>query len=126
VQEGFKLNCCGETGGVHFGKGIYTAANASKADQYVQRRAMPTVERTILVARVLIGHSERLMTPLPGKISSGEYDSAHGVTRLEGGSVDHPEYIVYSESRILPVATISFSHTAACECYLCSKLPDSA
>ena len=44
------------------------------------------------------------------------FHSALGQTRARGGVVDHHEYIVFDKAQALPIATVTYSHKANCQC----------
>jgi hypothetical protein len=42
------------------------------------------------------------------------FDSILGQTIPNGGSVDHPEYIVFEKAQALPIAAVTYRHAGAC------------
>ena len=50
----------------------------------------------------------------------GPKDSVRAVTKAAGGAVEHPEFIVFKDSQVLPEYLITYRHAAGCKCTHCS------
>jgi len=117
-----------------FGTAAYFAANASKADIYTEERTscLPrTATRTLILARVALGEAyrtDRTMRKIsrpPDDDDGIEFDSVWADVVSNGGSVDHLEAMLYTESQALPLALIDYRHAETCKCAECRKRPSS-
>ena len=114
--------------GAHFGKlygsAVYLAANSSKSDIYTEPNAAG--ERCVLVVRVCLGEAHLAKQAMPQALmpperldGRGPLNSVVALTHVEGGVVEHPEYMVYKDSQCLPMFAIWYKHGAACGCTHC-------
>ena len=125
LQGGFDPQRGGEKTGALFGYGAYIATNASKSDFYTDKKNIQ--KRTILICRAIVGNyfeakkdKYRDLRKAPDEEKSGlSYDSLYAVPRADGGVVDHPEWVFYKESSILPMYKITYKHKANCKCRFC-------
>lgn len=120
TRSGFDPQRGGESCGRMFGVGAYFADLASKSDRY----ALPDSNgiRTIIVARVLLGNCFPAFEALPDlRRAPDGYHCICGITRAEGGSVDHREYVVYKGQQALPLFAVQYKHEPDCACATCSS-----
>jgi hypothetical protein len=111
--------------GSMFGMGTYFATNCSKSDLYTEPN--DAGERCLLVARVCLGEPHRatqadrsLSLPPPRTSGNqGRLNSVIGLTRSQGGVLQHPEYIVYKDTQSLPQYSLWYKHAADCKCTQC-------
>jgi len=131
-RGGFDPRRGGETVGNMFGVATYLAANASKSDLYTEasdQRMPRTAERSLLIARVLVGESHRTATRLPDArrppdgADGRPLDSVWADTRINGGAVDHLEVMVYDKGQAYPQALVTYRHVPGCQCAECGKRP---
>jgi len=131
-KGGFNPQRGGEAERDMFGTAAYFAANASKADIYTEESAslLPrTAARTLILARVALGEAYRAGRPLrgisrpPDRDDGTEFDSVWADVLSNGGSVDHVEVMLYSESLALPVGLVDYRHVDDCPCAECRRRP---
>ena len=114
--------------GGHFGKlygfAVYLAANSSKSDIYTEPNAAG--ERCVLVVRVCLGEAHLAKQAMPQALmpperpdGRGPLNSVLALTHVQGGVVEHPEYMVYKDSQCLPMFAIWYKHRSACGCTHC-------
>lgn len=119
-KAGFDPQRGGEGRGRMFGVAAYFALNSSKSDIYTGSLYRSS-ERKMILARLALGRvfraeqhcQERTRPP-------GGYDSVWAVTRENGGSVDHPELMIYKEQQALPQFVITYRHECP-EHQLCAE-----
>lgn len=131
-KGGFNPQRGGEAARNMFGTATYFAANASKADIYTEDSTslLPrTATRTLILARVALGEAYRADRPLrgisrpPDRDDGTEFDSVWADVLSNGGSVEHLEAMLYSESLAMPVALVDYRHAEACPCAECRRRP---
>jgi hypothetical protein len=66
-------------------------------------------------ARSILSESRSRCAPLR------RFDSVLGQSRAEGGIVDHREYVVFDKAQAVPIAVVTYRHSAACKCSRCSS-----
>ena len=138
-QQGLDPRYSGSNGGKMFGLGTYLATNSSKADIYTEPNAAG--ERCVLVVRATLGeayyenyHTPAGVTPeahrshimsrrLPPERADnrGPLSSIVGVTRQNGGAVEHPEFIVFDRRQCLAQYAVWYRHAPGCFCTHCVK-----
>ena len=140
ARSGFDAQRGGETTGAMFGRGVYFAQNASKSDLYTTCRQCVADdfrscrhaqgERRMLVSRVLLGESlvkketndlVRGWIKAPDRPNGIPYDSITAACRADGGAVDHMEFVVFKDPRMLVQYHISYRHDASCQCSCCHR-----
>eukprot|EP00928_Gymnodinium_smaydae_P090094 TRINITY_DN7394_c0_g1_i2.p1 TRINITY_DN7394_c0_g1~~TRINITY_DN7394_c0_g1_i2.p1 ORF type:complete len:535 (-),score=78.17 TRINITY_DN7394_c0_g1_i2:125-1729(-) len=116
AREGFDPQRGGESFGKMFGTGTYFAHNASKCMLYTKNHGV------IIVARVLLGnpHCQKERCPQRSR-PPDNFTSLIAMTRAEGGSVDHREYIVFDKQKALPLYVVRIKHLEECKCHLCAS-----
>ena len=138
AHEGLDAQRGGESVGAMFGRGVYFAQNASKSDFYTTCKDCTTDscrdcthaegERCILLTRVLLGeslivkHTDRTVQNwirAPDKPTGGPYDSITAASKDDGGVVDHMEFVVFKDPRMLVQFQVFYRHVAACSCHNC-------
>ena len=138
AHEGLDAQRGGESVGAMFGRGVYFAQNASKSDFYTTCKDCTTDscrdcthaegERCILVTRVLLGeslivkHTDRTVQNwirAPDKPTGGPYDSITAASKDDGGAVDHMEFVVFKDPRMLVQFQVFYRHVADCSCHSC-------
>ena len=131
-QQGLDPRYGGSHGGRMFGYGTYLASNSSKSDLYTGTQPA-NGERVVLVVRANLGepYYEKLETeqrrreiqswrmPPTRSDERGPLHSIVAVTRQNGGSVEHPEYIVFERRQCLPQYAIWYKHEEECFCSHC-------
>ena len=50
----------------------------------------------------------------------GPLDSVRAIPLADGGAVEHPEFIVYQNSQVLPEYLLTYKHQGGCKCTHCS------
>ena len=138
AHSGLDPKRAGDSAGVMFGRGVYFAQNASKSDFYTTCVQCQGDDpklcchaqgmRCVLVARVLLGESlilkhtdvevQRRTSP-PKQQNGVPYDSVTVARRRNGGVVDHMEFVVFDDDRILVQFLIFYKHDAMCQCNGC-------
>ena len=114
--------------GAHFGKlygsAVYLAANSSKSDIYTEPNAAG--ERCVLVVRACLGEAHLAKQAMPQALmpperpdGRGPLNSVLALTHVQGGVVEHPEYMVYKDSQCLPMFAIWYKHRSPCGCTHC-------
>ncbi|KAL7549807.1 hypothetical protein ACHAWF_013081 [Thalassiosira exigua] len=111
IQEGLKTKFSLDRSGLSYGKGLYFANNACKANQYSHNGGGK--ERIMLVCRVILGRCEILPSECPQKLfPSYRHDSAlakKGVTQAHHGYRQlHNEFIVYDDCACYPEFVIRY------------------
>ena len=138
AQSGLDAQRGGQATGAMFGRGVYFAQNASKSDLYTtcsecatekfQDCRHPQGERCILVCRVLLGESLVLKNSsaeirsrirAPDRANGVPYDSITAACRRDGGAVDHMEFVVFKDPRMLVQFQVFYRHEADCSCSCC-------
>lgn len=116
--------------GTHFGKlfgvGAYLASNSSKSDIYTEPNDVG--ERVVLVVRACLGEPHfasgamrDALKPPERPDGRGPLTSVVAETIASGGVVEHPEFIVYDKSKVLPQFAIWYKHKPACYCTHCVR-----
>jgi len=122
--EGFRPFLAGSSSGALFGVGCYLAENISKADLYAGSTPHGPVKGevlTVVLVRTLLGQSEKLLQPCPGKRAPEKgFHSAWAPRRDEGGSVEHREYVLFDPSSMMTTAVMRYRHADRCCCCRCS------
>lgn len=122
--QGLDPRYAGDHFGRMYGFGVYLASNSSKADIYT----MPNDddERCVLVCRACLGEpyiakvpDKKLMKPPEREDGRGPLNSVVAATFENGGSVEHPEFIVYDKAQVLPEYAIWYTHAQGCACTHC-------
>ncbi|KAK7682517.1 hypothetical protein QCA50_014317 [Cerrena zonata] len=101
IRESFDVRRCGNKNKfARFGKGIYTSACSSKADDYVKNIARSAKHHVLLLNRVAPGktfasqqNAQHLSAPPPGY---------HSVLGVPGADLNYEETVVYSNDAIRP------------------------
>ena len=138
AHSGLDPRRAGDSAGVMFGRGVYFAQNASKSDFYTTCVQCQSDDpklccyaqgmRCVLVSRVLLGESLILkrtgadvqgQTRAPNQRNGVPYDSLTAAPRANGGVVDHMEFVVFEDDRILVQFLIFYKHDAMCRCNGC-------
>ena len=126
LLQGLDPRYAGEHFGKLFGQGIYTASNSSKSDIYTT--ADDDGRRCMLVVRTCLGEAHhadsaapKMLRPPERADGRGPLSSVVARTLHDGGCVEHPEFIVYKETQVLPEYMIYYRHAAACACTHCAK-----
>ncbi|KAJ7111953.1 ADP-ribosylation [Mycena epipterygia] len=107
IRNSFDVENCGKRHKFRrFGKGIYTTACSSKADDYF--RGLPDSPfRAVLVNRVVVGN------PLNRKSNDEELteppDGYHSVVGVPGGDLNYGETVVYRNDAIRPAYLIVYA-----------------
>ncbi|KAJ7683701.1 hypothetical protein B0H17DRAFT_1073806 [Mycena rosella] len=107
LRNSFEVENCGKRHKFRrFGKGVYTTACSSKADDYF--RGLPDAPfRTVLVNRVVVGnplnrqHNDEELTEPP--------TGYHSVVGLPGGVLNYGETVVYTNDAIRPAYLIVYT-----------------
>uniref|UniRef100_A0A0G4FN12 PARP catalytic domain-containing protein n=1 Tax=Chromera velia CCMP2878 TaxID=1169474 RepID=A0A0G4FN12_9ALVE len=121
--EGFDVSMSHERN--FFGQGIYFAVNSSKADLYAgpeeRRHRKCSARMSQLLCLVFLGQREKCEEPEKGKSGPEEgNDSVEGLTLVEGGVLDHTEFVLYDRRLAIPVLRVSYKHADRCVCARCS------
>ncbi|KAF8890341.1 hypothetical protein CPB85DRAFT_263149 [Mucidula mucida] len=100
IQDSFNLDQWGKnTGWGRFGKGIYTSATSSKANDYIKNHAASDYN-AILLNNVVIGRGKKLTYDNTNLMAApATFDSVLGE---KGGSLNHDEVVVYKGEAIRP------------------------
>lgn len=117
----------GENFGKLFGAAIYLATNASKSDIYTTTADGEVGgERAIFVMRACLGECHETRAPMreatrPPERADGKgpLDSVRALTQGVGGCVEHPEFMVYKSTQVLPMYLIRYRHRDGCRCTHC-------
>ena len=144
VARGFDAQRGGESAGAMFGRGVYFAENASKSDLYTTCDLCQSIgnndfrkcrhaegERCILVTRVLLGESKIVKNLIdaggkdqiraPQRDDGSSYDSITAVSKSDGGLVDHREFVVFKDPKMLARFRIFYRHDSSCSCNGCQQ-----
>ncbi|KAJ7915226.1 hypothetical protein B0H13DRAFT_1610790, partial [Mycena leptocephala] len=93
-----------------FGQGIYSSEMSSKADGWTWNHHIRSNLHAMLLCCVVTGESQTLYHPSKGRTSPDSgYDSVEGATKEDGGELNYPETVVYSEESIMPYMLIMYS-----------------
>ncbi|CAK9103474.1 unnamed protein product [Durusdinium trenchii] len=118
LRDGFDPTFAGEKGGKLFGPGIYFSDVAAKADNYVDVDA--DGHRCLMLAQVSLGKVFRAFCPMPRfQPDEADVDSVLGEEEKHGGALDHREYVIYRNARVLPRYLLWYRHMELCECNRC-------
>ncbi|KAK0205008.1 hypothetical protein DFS33DRAFT_722745 [Desarmillaria ectypa] len=100
IRESFNINQWGKnTGWGRFGKGIYTSATSSKANDYIHNTGHSDY-RAVLLNNVVVGKGRKLRQDDPTLTQApAGFDSVLGE---RGGSLNHDELVVYKGEAIRP------------------------
>ncbi|KAK0236145.1 hypothetical protein EDD85DRAFT_791505 [Armillaria nabsnona] len=100
IRESFNISQWGKnTGWGRFGKGIYTSATTSKANDYIHNNGHSDY-RAVLLNNVVVGKGRKLRQDDPTLTQApAGFDSVLGE---RGGSLNHDELIVYKGEAIKP------------------------
>lgn len=131
TRDGFDLDCASSLGGA-FGRGIYFACHASKADFYAKADELGV--RRMILSRVVLGEpffSMKYMdvdVPPCRKCESvcacnglAQHSSIYGAPREAGGAVDYPEFVIFTPAQALPLYEVHYEHLDECQCCLCQR-----
>ncbi|KAI8720138.1 hypothetical protein NCS52_00458500 [Fusarium sp. LHS14.1] len=110
LRDGFKLDRASlESTGI-FGPGIYTTDVSSKADKWVMNHHMHSKLHVMLLCAVCVGKSEKLYRADRGrKGPSAGYQSVEGAVIADGGVLNEPEIVLYSENLVVPFGMIVYT-----------------
>mmetsp|Transcript_168250 Transcript_168250/g.540539 ORF Transcript_168250/g.540539 Transcript_168250/m.540539 type:complete len:433 (+) Transcript_168250:1698-2996(+) len=138
ISNGFDPRLAGMATAAMFGQGVYFAEHSSKCDFY--SKPDPHDVRRMLLVLVCLGNAFR--TTASGKSwtmppcsqcfkerrkecqcnpKGTDFDAVSAVTKEDGGKVDFPEHVIYSNSQALPIAEISYKHISQCRCKECRR-----
>ena len=128
-QTSFKLEHAGggplfaNLGHLRYGRGLYFSKTSSKSHDYgvgSQRVRQGEVHRCMFLCKVALGNPLQTReaqiqdVELDGLIRArghgGAHDSVVGLTRAQGGSLNHEESVVYSEEAALPSYLIVYKY----------------
>ena len=119
------MRFAGSNAGKMFGDGIYLATHSSKSDIYTTPNGAG--ERSMFVMRACLGEVHETKVAMPEARrppdrpdGRGPLDSVRALTVAEGGAVEHPEFIVYKDSQVLPEYLITYRHKPGCRCTHCT------
>ncbi|KAG8887615.1 hypothetical protein FRB99_004226, partial [Tulasnella sp. 403] len=87
------------TGFMRFGRGIYASSTSSRAHDS-SRNNIPSVNRALILATVVLGNMYKLRQPNPQLTSPPQ--GYHSVIGEIGASLNYDESAVYTESAIRP------------------------
>ncbi|KIJ94265.1 hypothetical protein K443DRAFT_134797 [Laccaria amethystina LaAM-08-1] len=107
IDESFDIAKCGTKHNFNrFGRGIYTSACSSKADDYISNTDEAGMLRVVLVNRVIVGmpyeqrrNATKLVQPPSGY---------HSLTGTPGIHLNYEETVVYSNDAIRPAFLIVY------------------
>ncbi|PBK75917.1 ADP-ribosylation [Armillaria solidipes] len=106
IRESFNISQWGKnTGWGRFGKGIYTSATTSKANDYIHNTGHSDY-RAVLLNNVVVGKGRKLRQDDPTLTQApAGFDSVLGE---RGGSLNHDELVVYKGEAIKPSYVIVY------------------
>ena len=138
IEQGLDPQRGGDSVGKMFGCGTYFAENVSKSDMYTTcdqcvrgkrtdgKCTHATGTRCMLVAQVLLGETfavkrrdEARTRAEDRQDGSGPHDSHTALKTVDGGCVDHMEFIIFKEQHALLRFAIFYKHKNQCKCKDC-------
>ncbi|KAJ7221082.1 hypothetical protein C8J57DRAFT_1094932, partial [Mycena rebaudengoi] len=108
LRSGFDVERAGPDS--MFGSGIYSSEISSKANGYVWNSHIHSKLHAMIMCDVVVGMSQKLYSESQGQTSPDfPYDSVEGVTVAKGGSLNHPETVVYQVKAIMACMLIMYT-----------------
>lgn len=108
IRASYDITKCGSKHKFsRFGRGIYTSACSSKADDYFRDLSMSrTQSRALLVNAVVYGRAQELSKT---NTRANPRDSGfHSVMGITGGDLNYEETVVYNNEAIRPVYLVTY------------------
>ncbi|PCH35011.1 hypothetical protein WOLCODRAFT_145608 [Wolfiporia cocos MD-104 SS10] len=97
-------------GTANFGTGIYTSAHSSKADDYAINAHNQSRFHVVLLSHVVTGNTYSYQSPHPQITGPPNgYQSVGAIPKRQGGTLIHPETIVYRTDAAIPSVMVVYT-----------------